>query len=526
MAYTGIFEPILTPWSPTRRFVLAVALMMAVICVQAQRRGCFHPIAMTRSSSSYMLPAPYDFDPQKIYKVPVVLFSFSDLDFTMDNPTAYYDRLFNEKGFNEGYGLGCVADYFRDQSAGRLNLQFDIYGPVKIDKGARSHYYYDDGWEDMRKALELLSETTDADFSVYDWDGDGQANEVVFVAAGLIGNTMNGTYYLGPGSYFQIPNTKLPGGVDYYFYSLVCERIHGDFLSGIGTIVHEFSHSLGLPDLYPIGSGTAFSTVDEWDLMDGGNFTNYGWCPPNLSAMERMYLGWATPEELTEPATIEGMKPLSEGGKTYIVRSTSNSDEYYLLENRRQDGWDYGCPGNGLLIFHVDFDMDSWRNNLVNTSDNHYRYGLFHASGKDYLAWCPQNNGKDLTRWTEDNWMRSRYLSTSSYPYTDPSTLVINNSLTDESSPAATLFTPAADGRNFMGKPITNIQLAADGTISFDFMKDEEMGITTMTYTNESDEWYTIDGRRLHSRPTTKGLYIRRPASGSARKVLLNMHPE
>jgi M6 family metalloprotease-like protein len=101
-------------------------------------------------------------------------------------------------------GQGCVADYFRDQSAGRLNLVFDIYGPVKIDKGVLSHYYYDDGWEDMRKALELLPETTDADFSVYDWNGDGQANEVVFVAAGLIGNTMNGNHYLVPGSYFQI----------------------------------------------------------------------------------------------------------------------------------------------------------------------------------------------------------------------------------------------------------------------------------------------------------------------------------
>ena len=124
-----------------------------------------------------------------------------------------------------------------------------------------------------------------------------------------MGNSTNGTSYLGPSSYFQIPNTQLPGGIDYYFYSLNCERLQGDILSGIGTIVHEFCHSLGLPDLYPFGSGTAFSTVDEWDLMDGGNMTNYGWCPPNLSAMERMYLGWDAPEELTVPTTVEGMKP-------------------------------------------------------------------------------------------------------------------------------------------------------------------------------------------------------------------------
>ena len=510
--------------------LLAIAALMTAVSVHAQRIDCLRSGTITRGSSSYMLPVPYDFDAQKIYRVPVVLFSFSDLDFSMENPAAYYNRLFNEKGFNEGMGPGCVADYFRDQSAGRLNLAFDIYGPVKIDQGVRSHTYNSDGWEDMKKVLKLLPETTGADFSVYDWNGDGQANEVVFVAAGLIGNTMNGNYYLGPGSYFQIPNTKLPGGIDYFFYSLVCERIHGDFLSGIGTIVHEFSHSLGLPDLYPFGSGTAFSTVDEWDLMDGGNMTNYGWCPPNLSAMERMYLGWDAPEELTVPTTVEGMKPLGDGGKTYLVRSTSNSNEYYLLENRRQEGWDYGCPGNGLLIFHVDFDIDAWRNNLVNTSDQHYRYGLFHASGMDFRAWCPKNNGTDYTRWAEDNWLRSRYLSTSPYPYADPATLAINNRLTDESSPAATLFTPAADGRLFMGKAITNIHLSADGAVSFDFMKGEETGIVDITTMppggSQSHVWqgisgYTIDGRRLPSRPTAKGLYIRRSASGGFEKCYL-----
>ena len=464
------------------------------------------------------MPEPYEFDAQTVYRVPVLLFSFSDQDFSMDDPVTYYNRFFNEPGFNGGKGRGCVADYFRDQSEGRLNLQFDIYGPVKIDKKVRSHKRNDDCSEDMEMALSLLPETTDADFSVYDWNGDGIANTVIFVAAGLDG-CLNGSSYAWSSSYFQIPDTKLPGGVDYFYYVITCERLQDDMLSGIGNTVHEFCHCLGLPDLYPFGYGTAFSTVDEWDLMDGGNMTNYGWCPPNLSAMERMFLGWATPEELTAPTTVEGMKPLGEGGKTYLVRSSSNSDEYYLLENRQQEGWDYGCPGNGLLIFHVDFDRSAWLNNQVNISDLHDRYSLFHASGMDYRAWCPQNNGLDFTRWTEDNWLRSRYLSTSPYPYTNPETLVVNNSLTDDSSPAATLFTPAEDGRFFMGKAVTNIRQAADGTISFDFMKGGDTGVETIVSKNESEAWYTIDGRRLPGRPTAKGLYIHRSASGGFGKT-------
>ena len=64
------------------RKILLFAVLMAFTSVQAQRRGCLHSIAMTRSNNSELLPEPYEFDSQKTYRVPVVLFSFSDLDFS------------------------------------------------------------------------------------------------------------------------------------------------------------------------------------------------------------------------------------------------------------------------------------------------------------------------------------------------------------------------------------------------------------------------------------------------------------
>jgi hypothetical protein len=136
--------------------------------------------------------------------------------------------------------------------------------------------------------------------------------------------------------------------------------------------------------------------------MDGGNFTNKGWCPPNLSAMEKMYLGWSSPIELTEATSIRDMRPISDGGETYIIRSSGNSDEFYLLENRKQEGWDYGCPGNGLLIFHVDYDKDKWCNGKVNVADNHYLYDMFHADRKGYRDWNPKTKAQISTnlRWT------------------------------------------------------------------------------------------------------------------------------
>jgi M6 family metalloprotease-like protein len=500
-----------------KRLLTFFALFTA-IAVQAQRIGCVvhsGDRSGTRAES-YSLPEPYDFNPQITYRQPVVLISFKDQDFSMPDPKDYYNRLLNEKGFNKGHGAGCAADYFREQSGGRLNLQFDVYGPFKVDEKAGGHGIRFFGEQIMKDALRQLRETETTDFSIYDWDRDGKVNQVFFVTAGYDGQQKIGYVYPNTGSL----TARLPGDIYLNFASISSELWKDDSLYGFATLVHEFCHCLGLPDVYPM-QGNMFSMADEWDLMDGGNYINKGWCPPNLTVMEKMYLKWDQPEELTSPTTITDMKPVSAGGKTYIIRNSGYPDEFYLLENRRQEGWDYGCPGNGLLIYHVDYLKSAWGNNMVNTSNAHYRFDLFHADKKDYYDWDPSSKGEDPNKYTMPDNMRSSYLSTSPYPYTHPVTLAVNDSLTDTSSPAAALYTKATDGRLFMGKSITNIRLADDGTISFDFMKGDASAITATQTSAAPDAWYALDGRRLTGKPTTKGLYIRRSATGQSRVTLV-----
>ena len=490
-----------------RLFTIGLMLTLAVITASAQRLSCFPPSeqAGTRQQPRYSVPEVKTFDPQKTYRQPVILVACSDADFSMADPANYYHRILNEKGYNEGVGLGCAADYIRDQSEGRLNIKFDIYGPVKLDSlkaGGHGSYYYGEGIKS--EAVKKLCETETTDFSIYDWDGDGEVDQVLFIIAGYTGNLNKGYTWPNTGWTFGM---ELPGGVNATVASITCELWKNDTSCGIGTILHELFHALGLPDVYPMGSATAFSAVDEWDLMDGGNYTNYGWCPPNLSTMEKMMLKWGDPIELTSATTVTAMKPLSDSGDTYIIRNPANRDEYYLLENRQQKGWDIGCPGNGLLIFHVDYDYVEWKENNLNISDTHYRYSLFHADGKDYRSWDPTNNGKDDSKWADEGHLHNKYLSTSAYPYTNPETLVINASLTNDSNPAATLFTANTDGLKLMSKPITNIQMASDGTISFDFMK-EASGIHHVQADVDDAPWYDLQGRRLQGRPIHKGLYI------------------
>ena len=144
--------------------------------------------------------------------MPVVLIAFSDADFTMSDPQSYYHRMFNEKGYNEGVGVGCLADYFRDQSNGRLNIKFDVYGPFKVTQKAGGHgsSYY--GVDVMRDAVKQLCDTEKTDFSIYDWKGDGKVSELFFVAASYAGNQKVGYIWPSPGYLSPGHRNQLLGG--------------------------------------------------------------------------------------------------------------------------------------------------------------------------------------------------------------------------------------------------------------------------------------------------------------------------
>ena len=230
-----------------------------------------------------VLKEPYtNWDPQKKYKLPVILISFSDCDFRAEHDLKFYKDLFNKPGFNLGHGAGCVADYFHDQSRGKFNVEFDIVGPVKLEsKQKNGSYNYGE-----RQIMQAIKQSADDfNYSDYDWDNDGKAEAVIIVYAGYGGNEVAD---VAKGCIW--PNTD-------FLYMTVDEVEIGQYTAspelwtidtpcGIGSICHEFSHVLGLPDLYPT-YGSEFSVVDEWDLMDGGNYTDDGWCPPNYSVVER-----------------------------------------------------------------------------------------------------------------------------------------------------------------------------------------------------------------------------------------------
>ena len=383
----------------------------------------------------------------------IILAQFTDVKFAAGHDNAYYTRVANEENFTSAEGhRGSVRDYFLAQSNGKFELNFDIAGPYTMPNSAS--YYGSNTPSSDAKASEMIAtackmaNADGVDFSKYDWEGDGNVDMVFVIFAGygeatstkrpdVIWPHQYELYYTGKDLYL---NNKY---VNVYACSNEIDEINDTgkpHVQGIGAICHEFSHCLGYPDLYDTGSAGRFG-LGHFDLMCQGSYNGDTFRPAGYSSYEKWMAGWLTPIELSnEDKQINDLKAVSDNGEAYIIYNQRNRNEYYLLENRQHTGWDDALPGTGLQISHVDYDRTSWEYNRVNAED-HQRFTIFHADG---LAGA-NNENNDL------------------YPYKD------NNSLTNNSYPAATLYNSNSDGTLMMNRGVTNITQNADGTMSFKY---------------------------------------------------------
>lgn len=318
------------------------------------------------------------------HRAVVILVEFSDIDFTIENPHDFYTRLLNEEGFSDYGATGSVRDYFVSNSCGKFQPQFDVYGPVKLDK---PHYYYGMnsplGGGDMNpydmvvEACELLD--NEIDFSQYDCNEDGFIDNIYFYYAGYGEADGGGANTIWPHSWDITKVSWYPfrfDGVRLDHYACSNElKFENDEPDGIGTFCHEFCHVLGFPDLYPTGYSSAF-TPYSWNILDMGNYNNDSHTPANMSAYERYALDWLEPELLT--GGEKTLVNLADSNHAFLVK-TENDDEYFLLENRQQKGFDEYLPGHGMLVWHIDFIAQKWDNNTVNNIAYHQCVDLIEA---------------------------------------------------------------------------------------------------------------------------------------------------
>lgn len=442
-------------------------------------------VAADRAKRSPMYVAP---DGRKnisyngVKKGLIILVEFSDMPFSQSHTRDLYDQIANAENFSNEMGFrASVRDYFYDQSYGQFTLDFDVVGPIRMPNG---YEYYGanskDGGDDGRVIGQMVIDACiaansqyDIDFKDYDWNNDGDVDQVFILYAGHAEasypdpntiwphewNLVNAMAEVDENGYVIKWGDKLEvDGV--YVNTYACgSELGSNGIDGIGTICHEFSHCLGLPDMYDT-QGNGFG-MGKWSLMSAGNYNGNSFMPAAYTAYERMYSGWLTPIELTEACQIEKMKGINLEAVAYIIKNEGFKNEYYLLENHDGSKWDSELPGSGLMITHVDYNSTIWSRNVVNSEVGQSSIGI--SNTHDRCTIIPASNKKSDTQ--DDLW-----------PYKSI------NSLTNSSLPAAAVYNRNSDGSYFMNKPIRNITKNDDGTISFAFGEDERTYLFMETF--------------------------------------------
>ncbi len=357
-------------------------------------------------------------NPQKVLpstgspKTIVILVNFSDKSFVTTSTNTAFTNLLNQENYSANGGTGSAKDYFRASSYGKFSPNFDVVGPYTLPNNMAYYGANDAKGNDVNPVQMIVDACISAynaglDFSNYDTDNDGVIDNVFVYFAGYNEAEGAAPYTIWPHKGYVIPGSNYTGttasitfnGKMLYTYACTSELRGktGSNMCGIGTFCHEFSHVIGLVDYYHTEDSDK-PTIDDWSLMASGGYLNNGRTPPTYSVFDRALKGWLTPQEIDSPAELfllpiyQGKtQPANTNNQAFLLGGGTNPNEFFLLEYRKKTGWDSFLPAEGMLIWHIDFDTNTWRSNTVNnytgttqTAESHM--GVFLESSD---GWSP-----------------------------------------------------------------------------------------------------------------------------------------
>ena len=362
----------------------------------------------------------------------VILVQFPDVKFKEENNKQAFDDMLNKVGYDYDGATGSARDYFYDQSNHTYVPVFDVFGPIEMphelayygeqDNGPDGVYGTDDDGDHDKYMADFVMDAVFAahdagcNFSQYDSDEDGEVDIIYFFYAGK-GQAAGGTpetiwphnwnltgalynerthcktdceYYVRIDEEYNIvKNLPILDGKIINNYVCSAELKYEGGRSGIGTLCHEFSHVLGMPDYYDTeyGKNNEFGlTPGEWSIMDAGSYNNEERTPPSYSIFDKYFMGWATPKHLAKNISQDVVMTTGyddayqiSGGASLVPFSCT--DTVYYIENRQNTGWDAYLPGHGMLVWQVVYDAESWSYNRLNNVAGKPRYTVKSSSG-------------------------------------------------------------------------------------------------------------------------------------------------
>lgn len=323
--------------------------------------------------------------PDSLYDNLVIPFYFADHGDRVMNLKDLEEDVFNDDHIS-------VKDFFESQSGGKIQWQNVFAKPVTISKTEMECADNVSGTSNMIK--ECLAEALSLVDDQFPSDFDG----VTFLHSGY------GAEYGGRDEYL----TYLDDRIWSHSWDIATEAYTGRYalLSAFysadnrryqhaGVAIHEIAQMLGAPTQYGPEPGNGLGNYDVMASPFGfdGQLHNCG----SLSAYSKVLLEWAEVEDITEDGTYS-IEASTTSTKVYKISKGFPTDEYYLIENRMDIGYDTGLRGPGLAIYHVDESangMPGYPEDDAKYPANHYRVSLIQADGRFDLEteWNQGDNG-------------------------------------------------------------------------------------------------------------------------------------
>lgn len=311
-------------------------------------------------------------------------------------------------------GTDGVAEYFRESSFGKLNMHFDVYPELFEAPYSADELFSEYSVNDI--LLSALSSLEDSmDLTKYDSDGDGCIDSVVMVNTldmndeNLVQWAFKSQNYItsstGDGYFFD------GKGVSNYVW-LSSDFLYDDAGPSIETLVHEITHTMGVPDYYATDYWFAEDPVFGLDIMSGTMMDH--------SPFTKFALGWITEATLVtdlDEAEIS-LGNFWETGEVLIVSNDFDTElgcfqEYYVLM------YSVGEPAfrDGLVVYHINSSIIEQR--VYNRTE----------------TWLYNNNDACILAGSEDNLIE--LVGTKDIPSTplDTSTSYSLSVLDDEGEP-------------------------------------------------------------------------------------------
>jgi len=304
----------------------------------------------------------------------------------------YDDMLFDPEGYPDDITKSLRSYYhevsYYDGTAG-LDVAGEVYGKAKSHptgwadwiRAPKNYRYYTSGNYGFgrypRNAQKLTEDSVAAadpyvDFSTFTtYEGSEGGASGTFVSALFIVHAGPGAEVTGDRNdiWSHAWVTRKPiltdDGVYVYRYIMMAE------FSPMGTFGHEFGHTLGLPDLYDYDGSSA--GIGAWGMMAYGTWNDGGNTPAHMSAWCKVEAAWVQAQDVTQ--STDTSLPQVEESPTIYRLPTGKGGEYFLVENRQQVYFDAALPGGGLLIWHIDDNVDN------NDDETHYHVAVEQADG-------------------------------------------------------------------------------------------------------------------------------------------------